>query len=139
MTTEKFADVLSNMTKPEVNELKHEDDLSKVIMKAKARSAVSFWWLCIPLYIIAALIMKSYYAPNGSLIKILHEFTDSKGYTTILLFFILPVLLIVINLLTIKQLYFLYSGLTKAGFLKTIAVPILIIFLSLLVLLIYFL
>src|SRR5437868_11774120 len=139
MTTENFEENLKKITKPEMSELKHEVMLSKIIIKTKDRSVVSFWWLFIPLYVIAAFIMKSYYTPNASLITILHEFADSKGYTTVLLFFILPVLLIVINLLSIKQLYFLYNGLTKAGFLKTIAVQILIIVFSLFVLLIYFL
>ncbi len=139
MTTENFEDSLKNMTKTEVPELKHEIMLSKIIKKAKAISTVSFWWLCIPLYVIAAFIMKSYYTPNASLIKILHEFTDSKGYTEVLLFFILPILLIVINLLSIKQLYFVYSDLTKARFLKMSFAQISIILLSLIVLLIYLL
>jgi hypothetical protein len=108
-------------------------------MKAKERSVVSFWWLCIPLYIIACLIMKSYFIPNSSLASTLHSFTNSKGYAAVLLFFILPFALILINLVSIRQLYFLYGDLTTAGFLKAIVVQILMILLSLLILLIYFL
>ncbi len=139
MTTNHFEDILENMTKPEIRELKHEAALSKIIMKAKNRSVVSFWWLCIPLYIIVALIMKTYFTPNVSLTSTLHEFTKSRSHAAILLFLVLPLLLIVINLLSIKQLFFLYNTLVKEEFLKKIATQILIILFSLFVLFIYFL
>ena len=139
MATQNFEDILNNITKPEVPELKHEAMLSKIIIKAKSKSVVSLWWLCIPLYIIAALLMKSFYVQGTSLISNLHQLTDSKSYTSVLLFIVLPVLFIIINVLSIKQLFFLYSSLTKTSFLKLIAVHVFIILLSLLVLLIYFL
>ena len=113
--------------------------LSKMIMKVKDKSVVSFWWLCIPLYIIAAFLMKSSYIPKTTFISILHEFTNTKGYIAVLIFFVLPVLLIVINLITIKQLRFLFSGLTKTEFLKNIVTQIVIMLFSLFVLTIYLL
>ena len=139
MKTDHFEDILKNITKPEVPELKHEDMLSQMIMKVKDKSVVSFWWLCIPLYIIAAFLMKSSYYPKTTFTSILHEFTNTKNYISVLIFFVLPVLLIVINLITIKQLSFLFSGLTKTEFLKTIVTQIVIILFSLFVLSIYLL
>ena len=54
-----FENKLIQMTKPEVSQLKHQDMLANEITKAKDKSVVSWWWLCIPLYIIATLIMKT--------------------------------------------------------------------------------
>ena len=139
MAIENLEDTLKNMTKPDVKELKHEAALSKMVLKVNARSAVSFWWLCIPLYIIAALIMKSYFVPNASFISALRAFTNSRSYTAVLLFLVLPFFLILISLVSIKQLFFLFNSLTKEALLKKISIQILIILLSLIVSIIYFL
>jgi hypothetical protein len=136
MSTENFEDILKNMEKPGVQNLKHEAMLPGMIAKTKSRSVVSLWWLLIPLYVIACLLMKSFYVPNTSLTSLLHEFSNEKTYASVLLFYILPALLIIINIISIKQLYFLYGSLTKAGFLKMIWSQLFIIIVSLLVLLI---
>jgi len=127
------------MTKPEVPKMKHEESFANLIIKTKGRVAVSFWWLCIPLYVIAALVMKTFYVPGITFMSVLHELTSTKSYTGILLFIVLPVVLIIANFISIWQLYFLYSSLTKTGFVKTIARELIIIIISLLVLSIYFL
>jgi hypothetical protein len=134
MATENFEDILENMEKPGVPELKHATMLPGMIAKAKDRSVVSLWWLFVPLYVIAALLMKSFYVPGTSLTSLLHEFAGSKIYTSVLIFYILPVLLIIINIISIRQLYFLYSSLTKTGFLKMAWSQLVIIIVSLLVL-----
>jgi hypothetical protein len=134
-----FENILNNMTKPDVPELKHEDMLPGMIMKAKGKTAVSFWWLIIPLYVIAAFVMKSFYMPGSSFISILHQATNSNSYITVLLFLVLPIILTIANVLTIKQLFFLYGSLKKEAFIKIIVVELLIILLSLLVIIIYFL
>ncbi len=139
MAIENFEETLSKMTKPEISELKHEDMLPGIIMKAKDKSVVSFWWLCIPLYVIAAFVMKSLFVPNASFLSVFNELASSKRYTAILLFFVLPLILIAVNLLSIKQLTFLYASLKRKEFIKTIFVELLIIIFSLLVLIIYFL
>jgi hypothetical protein len=134
MSTENFEDILKNMEKPDVNDLKHAAMLPGMISKTKGRSVVSLWWLFIPLYVIATLLMKSFYVPGTSLTSLLHDFASSKTYTSVLLFYILPVLLIIINIASIKQLYFLYGSLTKTGFLKIVWSQLIIIIISLLVL-----
>ena len=134
MSTENFEDILKNMEKPDVNDLKHAAMLPGMISKTKGRSVVSLWWLFIPLYVIATLLMKSFYVPGTSLTSLLHDFASSKTYTSVLLFYILPALLIIINIISIKQLYFLYGSLTKTGFLKIVWSQLIIIIISLLVL-----
>jgi hypothetical protein len=134
MSTENFEDILNNMEKPGVPELKHAAMLPGMIAKTKDRSAVSLWWLFIPLYVIAALLMKSFYVSGTSFTSLLHDFAGSKTYTSVLIFYILPVLLIITNIISIKQLYFLYGSLTKTGFLKIIRTQLLLIIVSLLIL-----
>jgi hypothetical protein len=134
MSTEDFEDTLKNMEKPGVQDLKHEAMLPGMIAKTKSRTVVSLWWLFIPLYVIATLLMKSFYVPGTSLTSLLHDFESSKTYTSVLLFYILPALLIIINIISIKQLYFLYGSLTKTGFLKIVWSQLIIIIISLLVL-----
>jgi hypothetical protein len=134
MSIENFEDTLMNMEKPDVHELKHEAMLPDIIARTKDRSVVSLWWLFIPLYIIAMLVMKSLYVPNTSLFSFLHDFADQQTSTSVLLFNILPVLLIIINIISVKQLYFLYGSLTKAAFLKIVWSQVFIIIISLLVL-----
>src|SRR5215469_13956062 len=99
MSTENFEDILKNMEKPGVPELKHATMLPGMIAKVKDRSVVSLWWLFIPLYVIAALLMKSFYVPDTSLTSLLHEFSREKTYTSVLLFYVLPAFLIVINII----------------------------------------
>ena len=138
MKMEKFEDILNQMSKPEPGELKHADVLSKAIVKAKDRSAVGFWWLSIPVYLIAAFIMKSIYTPNFSIASAFHELFTMNGYMAVLLFLVLPVLLIIINLINIKQLYFLYGNNQRQSFAKLVFTEVLIIILSLIALVIYF-
>jgi len=135
---EKFEDILDQISKPEVSGLKHEDMLAKSITKVKDKSAVSLWWLSIPVYMVAAFTMKSFYTPHLSIASALHELFDRKGYLAVLLFLILPIILIIINVINARQLFFLYGNRKRTAFLKLIYTEILIIFLSLVVLLIYF-
>ena len=139
MANQNIEEILNNMSKPEVQEMKHEEMLAKVVIKSKGKVALSFWWLCIPLYLIAAFAMKSFYVPGSTFSSTFHELTDTKSYTAIALFIVLPVALIIVNALSIKQLFYLYSSLTKSGFLETIAFELVIIILSVLMLIIYFL
>lgn len=137
MEMKNFEEILINMSKPEISQLKHQDMLAKAIINAKGKSVVSFWWLCIPLYLMAAFAMKSIYFPQTPLISTFRELTDQKGYMAVLLFVVLPVILIIINLLTIRQLFFLYGNTKVTRFIKTVLAQILIIILSLLILIIY--
>jgi hypothetical protein len=139
MEMENFEEKLIKMTKPEISQLKHQDMLEKAIINARDKSVVSLWWLCIPIYLVAALIMKSIYIPKISFISTFHELIDNQGYMAVLLFIVLPAILIIINLLTIRQLFYLYGNTKAFVFIKTVKAQVLIIILSLLILIIYFL
>lgn len=137
MEMKNFEENLINMSKPEISQLKHQDMLANAIIKAKDKSVVSLWWLSIPLYLVAALAMKSIYFPQASLISTFRELTDQQGYMAVLLFIALPVILIIINFLAIRQLYFLYGNTKLILFIKTVMAQVLIIILSFLILLFY--
>jgi hypothetical protein len=137
MEMQNFEEKLMQMTKPEVSQLKHQDMLAKAITKAKDKSVLSWWWLSIPLYIIAALIMKSAFMPGTTLISNLHELTGKEKYTTILFFLVVPVAFILFNVLSIRKIYFLSGNPKTINFLKAVWFNVLIVLLSFLILLIY--
>lgn len=136
---ENFDEILTQMSKPEVPELKHADLLAKAITNAEDKSVVSLWWLLIPLYVVAALVMKSMYMPQSSFTDNLHALAAKDSYTSLLLFLVLPILLIIINVLTIKKLYFLSGNPKPLNFIKLVYSNIFFIAASLVLLIIYFL
>lgn len=139
MEMEKFEESLSRMTKPEVKELMHEEALAKGIASVRDKSTVSLWWLSIPVYLIAAFIMKSLYTPGLSIDSAFQELFESQSYLSALLFLVLPILLVVINFINAKQLLFLYGQSDGMGRLKLVLVEVIVIAVSLIVLIIYLL
>ena len=134
----KFEDILDQMSKPEISDLKHADAMGKAIVKVKDKSAVSLWGLSIPFYLLAAFVMKSIYTPGLSVVSAFHELFEMKGHVAVLIFLVLPVLLIVINIINIRQLFFLYGDKRKPSFSKLVFAEMFIIFLSVIALIIYF-
>jgi len=137
MEIKNFEDKLTQMTKPEVHQLKHQDMLANSITKAKDKSVLSWWWLSIPLYIIAALLMKSIFMPDTTLISNMKELTSKEKYSSVLFFLILPIVFIVINFISIRKIYFLSGSPKTINFLQTVWFNALIIICSILVLIIY--
>lgn len=135
---ENFEEILNRMNKPDITRLKHSDLLVKAIASSKDKSVVSFWWLLIPLYAIAAMMMKSLYIPQSPFRYNLHQFEEKEGHLSLLLFLLLPLLLIVINLLTIKKIYYLSGSPKTTEFLIFIWNNILVILISILLLIFYF-
>ena len=105
METKIFEEHLSQMTKPEVNVLKHEEELAAALLKVKDQSVVSLWWLSIPLYLIAAFLMKSGFMPNTTLTSNIHQFTEQNKITSRIIYVALPIILVCINLISIKKYY----------------------------------
>ena len=132
-----FEKKLIEMTKPEVTDLKHQELLSNALSKAKDKSVVSWWWLSVPLYIIAALLMKSMYNPHSSLISAIHELTNKERIFSVLFFLILPIIFILINILSIRKIHILSGSPISFRFLRSVWYNVLIIFFSILVILIY--
>jgi hypothetical protein len=137
MEEQNFEKKLEEMTKPEILQLKHEDLLGKAIANAKDKSVVSLWWLCIPVFIILMLLMKSLYVPGSSLISNIHDLALRQKYITLVFFLIAPVVLIIFNLFTIRKIYFLTGSPRSANFLKFIWFNVFIIFLSVIILVVY--
>lgn len=139
MEMQNFEEKLTQMTRPEVHQLKHQDMLANSITKAKDKSVLSWWWLSIPLYIIAALLMKSVFMPHTTLISNMKELTSKEKYSSVLFFLILPIVFIVINFISIRKIYFLSGSPKTINFLQTVWLNALIIICSILVLIIYLL
>lgn len=137
MEEQNFEKKLSEMAKPEISHLKHEDMLADAIINAKDKSVVSWWWLSIPVFIITMLMMKSVYMPGTTLITNLHELTGRDKSMSLIFFLIVPVILVLLNTLSIRKIYFLSGSPKSMNFLKTIWFNILAILLSLFILLIY--
>lgn len=137
MEKENFEKKLKEMKKPEVTHLKHEDMLSNAISNAKDKSVVSLWWLSIPLFITAMLMMKSMYMPGTSLISNLKELAASQRYIFIVFFIASPLVLILVNILTIRKIYVLSGSPKSLNFLEAVWVNVLMIVLSVLILIIY--
>src|SRR5664279_999304 len=137
METKNFEKKLENMTKPEIQGLKHESMLADAIINAKDKSVVSWWWLSVPAFIILMLMMKSTFMPGTTLISNMHELESHQKYMSLIFFLISPLLLIIINALTIKKIHFLSGSPKSFDFLGSIWFNVLIIVFSFLVIIIY--
>ena len=137
MEEQNFEKELIRMKKPEVSQLKHQEMLADAITKAKDKSVVSWWWLSIPFYILAALTMKSFYMPHANLISNIHELTGRERYSSLLFFLVLPIVFIAVSCLSIRKIYFLSGSPKTISFLWTVWFNVLVILFSILILMIY--
>jgi hypothetical protein len=137
MDTQNFEEKLKQMTKPEINQLKHQDMLADAITKAKDKSVVSWWWLIIPLYVISTLLMKTFFMPGTTLISNIHEFTSRQRFTSTIFLLILPIIFTLVSFLNIRKVYSLSGSPKSVNFLKTVWLDILTILFSILILIIY--
>ena len=137
MELQNFENSLLKMTKPEVSELKHQDMIADAIIKAKDNSALSWWWLCIPLYVIAAFCMKSLFMPQATLITSIHEFSSKEKYLSILLFLIVPIAFIILNFFSIRKVHQTSGSSVNLNLFKHVWFNVLIILFSILILIIY--
>jgi hypothetical protein len=137
MKTQNFEKQLEEMEKPKIGPLRHEDMLSDAIVNAKDKSVVSWWWLSIPLFIILMMLMKSVFLPGSTLVSNIHELAQSEKYISLVFFLISPIILIVVNVLSIRKIYLLSGSSGSINFLQKIWFNILTIGLSVLILIIY--
>ncbi len=138
MGIKSFEEQLIKMKKPKVSQLKHQDMLEKAITSAKDKSVLSVWLLSIPIYILAALLMKSYFMRSTTLFSNLHELAQRMEYMSILFFVVLPVVFIAINFISIRKVYFLSGNPKAVFFFKVIWFNLLIMLASFIILIIYF-
>ena len=137
MEEQNFEKNLSEMTKPKITHLKHEDMLANAIINAKDKSVVSLWWLSIPVFITLMLIMKVLYMPGSSLISNMHDLSIRQKFISLIFFLVVPILLIIFNLFSIRKVYFLSGSPKSINFLEIVLSNVLIIVLSVLILIIY--
>jgi hypothetical protein len=137
MENENFRKMMEEIEKPEISGLRHQDMIAEAVTNARDKSVVSIWWLSIPIFIILMLLMKSVYMPGTTLISNLHDLSSSDKYLSLIFFMISPVILIIINILTIRKVHFLSGNPKFLSFLHVVWSNMLIIALSLLILLIY--
>jgi|SRR6185312_12542033 len=139
MKTQDFEEKLNRMTKPEVTHLKHEDMLAGALIKAKDKSALSWWWLSLPIYIIAAFIMKSLFMPQTTLSISMHEFASKEKTLAILLFLIVPIVFSILNFFSIRKIYRTIENQKISALLHFVWFNFLMMLLSILILIIYLL
>lgn len=139
MNMQNFEEQLSKMSKPEISSLKHQDMLAESIFKARDKFVLSWWWLCIPLYLVAAFIMKSCFMPAKSFLSSLHDFAEQNIYSALLLFVLIPVVFIVMNAWSIRKIYFLSGSPKTTRFLLSVWMQMLIILFAIFILIIYIL
>jgi len=132
-----FEEQLAQMSKPEISNLKHQDMLANAITNAKDKSVLSWWWISIPLYIIAALLMKTLFMHHTTVITGIHELTSKSKYISLLLFLVLPAIITILNFTSIRRIYYLLGSPKTFKFIQVVWFNILMIILSVLVLIVY--
>jgi hypothetical protein len=137
MEMQKFEETLEQMTKPEISQLRHQGMLANAITNAKDKSVFSWWWLSVPLYILAALWMKSIFKPHTTLLSNFHDLASHETYLSVLFFLVVPVVFIIINCFSIRKIYFLSGNPKTFEFLQAVWSNIMIIVFSVLILLFY--
>jgi len=137
METKNFEEKLFKMTKPEVNQLKHQDMLADAITNAKDKSVVSWWWINVPLFIIAMLTMKSVYMPHITLISNIHELKSKQPVSSLIFFLIVPICIIIFNTWSIRKVWSLSDNPKDSNSIQTLWVNVLMIIFSIIVLIIY--
>ncbi len=138
METENFEEKLRQMTKPEVTYLKHQDMLADAIIRANDKSALSWWWISIPLYIIAAFIMKSMFMPQATLVSSIHTFAHENIFLSVFLFLIIPLCFILLNFFTIRKIFKLSGNIFTLKLIEIVWLNFLVIAACIFILLIYF-
>jgi archaellum biogenesis protein FlaJ (TadC family) len=139
MKNDNFEMKLTEMTKPKIPHLKHEDMLGNAIINAKDKLVVSLWWLSVPAFIVLMLIMKSVYMPGTTFVSNLKEMEQQNKLVSILFYLISPIVLIIINAFSIRKIYFLSGSPKSAAFLQAAWLNIMVIALAAVVLMMYLL
>ena len=137
MKNDNFEMKLTEMTKPEIPHLKHEDMLADAIVNGTDKSVVSLWWLSVPAFIVLMLVMKSIYMPGTTLLSNMHEMTAKNKFISTVFFLASPLVLIIINSFSIRKIYFLSGSPKSANFLQAVWLNIMVIAFAVVVLVMY--
>lgn len=95
------------MSKPAMPDLKHQEALMDLITRGKRKTAVSFWWLAVPLFMMAMLLMQQIYRPQSTFRSSIRDFKDRNSVEAVFLLVIAPLILAIANGWQIARLDFL--------------------------------
>lgn len=126
------------MSKPVIPNLKHQELLSRVILRAKDQNTVSWWWLTIPVYLLVTLFMKSMYMPATTWISNIRELVKTEQGLALFFFIVVPMMIIIVNLISIRKMLYLYGSPGPVKLLKNAWIQVMLIIISMLVILLYF-
>lgn len=135
---EEFEKILTQMTKPEISELKHMEALGKAISQSKSKLALSWWWLSIPTYVICMLLIKSHFMPHTTFSSNMHDM-EGKFSFSILFFLVMPIVFIILNAFSIRKIFILSGGYKQQGLLRVALPNLMFMALSLAIIIIYLL
>lgn len=135
-----FENILSEISKPEIGELKHQDMLADRMIRVKRKTAYTWWWILLPFYIIATLMLKSLYFGNYPPEHFLKQFLVRNNTISFLLFAGLPAITAVIHFLELRKINFYSGSIWKnRESIMILILPLSMILLSLVVIILYLL
>lgn len=100
-----FEDMLDEMGKPELPDLRHKELLERVIVRGRDRSVLNVWWLAIGFYMVAAWVMKSAYVPGMTLRRSMAEYAGRHPYLAVIFFLIIPGTVMISCLITLRRTF----------------------------------
>jgi hypothetical protein len=133
---EDLQQLLTGMSKPEVPHLKHQEALTDLIIRSKRKITLSLWWLSVPVFVIAVLLMEQAYKPGSTLWSSIRKLKDRHSTQSALLLFLLPLVVCAIQLLQLRKYHLIRQSPWRVRT-NAIWVHLLLIFLSLITILIY--
>ena len=99
---EDFEKMLSELSRPVVGELRHQEMLAEELIKQKAKQAVSFWWLLIPIFVLCMFVIKTFYRKTSLSLEI-RAFHEKQPFLAAFLFIAIPILLVGFNSFKAKR------------------------------------
>src|SRR6185312_4742275 len=100
-----FKDMLDEMGKPELPDLRHKELLEKMIVRGKDKSILNVWWLAIGFYMVAAWVMKSAYVPGMTLRHSMEDYSGRHPYLAVLFFLVIPITITISCLFTLRRIF----------------------------------
>ena len=137
MEIKEFEDMITNMPKPELSHLRHQSLLLSALSKAKHKFTLSFWWIAIPLFVIAVTLMESLFFKGTRFYTVFSALQIRHDLAYHLLFLALPLTLIVLNIISLRNYYKIHLSPQKMNFLRFLWPNLSIIIFSILVLIVY--
>lgn len=115
---DEFEQMLDDLSRPELPPLRHQEFMERAVIRIKARTIVSLWWLVIGCYVVASLLMKAAHVPGSSFARSFRLFSTVHPGWTILLFVVIPTAVAIFTAVSLHRIYVLAGRPRKAAFLR---------------------